>query len=100
MLGGAISKILGVTNKICAFLVLASYALFATNAKWAFITNDTIMNIINVIMHYGPLVICSLLMVEFAAKRNFIVQLVIYALIAIVIIFQFFPDTFNKILGM
>lgn len=99
MIGNAVSKILSIVNKILAFAVLLTYALFAINLKWTFITNDTILGILEVIMHYGPLVICSLIMVEFAAKRNIIIKIVVFAIIAIAIIFQFFPDTFNWLLG-
>jgi len=46
-------------------------------------------------MYYGPLAICSLVMLEFAAKRNIIIKIVVLAVIAVALIFQFFPDTFN-----
>lgn len=99
MIGKALSKVLSIVNKIFAFAVLLTYALFAINLKWTFITNDTILNILEVIMHYGPLVICSLVLLEFALKRNIIIKIVVIAIIAIAIIFQFFPDTFNWVVG-
>ncbi len=99
MIGQAVSKVLSVVNKILAFVVLLTYALFAINLKWTFITNETILGILEVIMHYGPLAICSLVMLEFAAKRNIIIKIVVIAVIAIAIIFQFFPDTFNWVVG-
>lgn len=95
MVGQVISKILSVVNKILAFCVLLAYALFAINLKWEFITNDTILQVFKVIMYYGPLAICSLVMLEFAAKRNIIIKIVVLAVIAVALIFQFFPDTFN-----
>ncbi len=97
MIGDALSKILSVVNKILAFAVLLSYALFAINSNWVFITNDTIMSILQAIMHYGPLVMCGMIMVEFAIKRNIIIQIVVYAVIAVAIIFQFFPGTLDSI---
>ncbi len=99
MIGQAVSKILSVVNKLLAFVVLLTYALFAINLKWTFITNDTLLNILEIIMHYGPLAICSLVLLEFAAKRNIVIKIVIIAIIAIAIIFQFFPDTFNWVVG-
>lgn len=99
MVGQVISKILSVVNKILAFVVLLAYSLFAINLKWTFITNDTLLQILEIIMHYGPLVICSLVMLEFCVKRNIIVKIVVIAVIAIAIIFQFFPDTFNWVIG-
>ncbi len=99
MIGKAVSKVLSIVNKVLAFAVILTYALFAINLKWTFITNDTILNILEVIMHYGPLVICSLVLLEFALKRNLIIKIVVIAIIAIAIIFQFFPDTFNWVVG-
>lgn len=95
--GDAISKVLSVVNKILAFVVLLSYGLFAINLNWPFITDEVLLNIINAIMYYGPLTICSLVMVEFAIKRNIIIQIVVYAVIALAVIFQFFPATLDSI---
>ncbi len=96
-LGEGLSKIFDILNKVLAFVVLLAYALFAINANWTFINNETFMTILEYIMYYGPLLICGLVMVEFAIKRNLIIQIVVYAIIAVVVIFQFFPDTFNSI---
>ncbi|MBQ7977467.1 MAG: hypothetical protein IJ301_02590 [Clostridia bacterium] len=93
-LGETLSKFFDAANKILAFVVLLAYVLFAINANWTFIDNTTIIEIINAIMRYGPLVICGLVMIEFAIKRNLIIQIIVYAIIAVAVIFQFFPDTF------
>jgi len=99
MIGQVLSKILSVVNKILAFVVLLAYALFAINLKWEFITNGTLMNVIDIIKYYGPLIICSLVLLEFGLKRNIIIKIVVFAVIAIAIVFQFFPDTFNWVVG-
>lgn len=94
-LGESLSKVFDFLNKLLAFVVIVAYVLFAINANWTFINNDVVIEIINAIMRYGPLVICGLVLIEFAIKRNLIIQILIYALIAVAVIFQFFPDTFN-----
>ncbi len=98
--GDTLSKILSIVNKILAFAVLLAYALFAINMNWPFITNDTLISIIKGVMYYGPLAICGMVMIEFAIKRNIIIQLVVYAIIAIAIIFQFFPETLDAIFSI
>ena len=95
VLGETLSKVFDCLNKLLAFVVLVAYVVFAINANWTFINNETVLAVINAIMRYGPLVICGLVMVEFAIKRNLIIQILVYAIIAIAIIFQFVPDTFN-----
>ncbi len=99
MLGNTLSKVFDVINKFLAFAVLLSYALFAINSNWTFITNGTILEILQYLMYYGPICICGLVLVEFALKRNIIIQIVVYALIALVVVFQFFPETFNSIIS-
>ncbi len=98
-LGESLSKVFDVITKILAFLVIVAYVIFAINANWTFVDNEIALKVINAFMYYGPLVICGLVLVEFAIKRNILIQIVIYLLIALVIIFQFFPDTFNTMVG-
>ena len=100
VLGEALSKAFDSLNKFCAFVLIIAYVVFAINANWTFITNETINQVINYIMYYGPLVIISLVAIEFAVKRNLIVQIIVYALIAVMIIFQFFPDTWAQMIAM
>ena len=98
-LGETLSKVFDVLNKILAFLVIVAYVIFAINATWTFIDNEIVLKIIDGFMYYGPLVICGLVLIEFAIKRNILIQIVVYLLIALVVIFQFFPDTFNTMVG-
>lgn len=98
-LGETLSKVFDVLNKILAFLVIVAYVIFAINANWTFIDNEIVLKIIDGFMYYGPLVICGLVLIEFAIKRNILIQIVVYLLIALVVIFQFFPDTFNTMVG-
>lgn len=98
-IGSVLSKIFDVINKICAFILVIVYVLFAINANWEFITNETVLEVIGYIMHYGPLVIVSLVCIEFAIKRNIALQIIVYLLLAVMIIFQFLPGTWDQIVG-
>ncbi len=100
-IGESLSKFFDVINKFLAFVVILAYVLFAINANWTFIPGDSVvMTVINMVMRYGPLAICGLVLVEFAIKRNLVIQIVIYALIALAVIFQFFPDTFHAMVNI
>ncbi len=99
-LGEGLSKLFDAINKLCAFVLIVVYVLFAINANWTFITNETALQIITYIMYYGPLVIVSLVAIEFAIKRTLITQIIIYALIAVMIIFQFVPGTWEYLVGL
>ena len=97
--GESLSEVFDFLNKLLAFVVIVAYVVFAINANWAFIENETVLSVINGIMRYGPLAICGLVLIEFAIKRNLVIQIVVYALIALAVIFQFFPDTFNAMVS-
>ena len=97
--GEALSKVFDVINKVCAFVILVVLAISAINSIWTFIDNETVLAIFGYILRFGPLIVCSLVMVEFAIKRNILLQILIYLIIAVAVIFQFFPDTFNTMVG-
>ncbi len=97
-LGGALQKVFDMLSKLCAFVLILTYVVFAINSNWTFINNETILNVIQYIMYYGPLVIASLVAIEFTIKRNIVLQILVYLLIAVMIIFQFFPGTWSSII--
>ena len=99
-LGSGLQKVFDLLAKICAFVLIVTYVVFAINSNWTFIHNETVLKIIAYIMYYGPLTLAALVGVEFAVKRNLVVQIVVYLLIAIMIIFQFFPGTWDSIVNM
>jgi len=94
-----LSGFFDVLGEILAFLTIVVYGLFVINANWPFIDNPDILNILAMIRFYAPLALVCIVGLEFAVKRSLIVQIVVYALIAAVIIFQFFPGTWDSILG-
>ncbi len=99
-LGETLSKVFDVINKVLAFVVLLAYVLFAINANWPFYSDvNWLVQAIDIIRQFGPIVVCCLIMVEFAIKRNLLLQILVYALIALVIIFSCFPDTWNSIVS-
>ena len=98
-LGSTMEKLVDGVTKICAFALLFAYIFFALNANFHFFDNSAVNDIITYIMYYGPLIIVGLVCVEFAISKNLLIQIVIYALIAVMIIFQFFPDTWVSIMG-
>lgn len=93
-----LSGFFDILGEILAFLTIIVYAVFVANANWEFISNPDILNILALVRFYAPLVLVCIVGLEFAVKRSLVVQIVVYALIAAVIIFQFFPATWDSIL--
>ena len=46
------------------------------------------------------LVLIAVVGLEAMAKRNFIFQIIFLALLALIVVFLFFPDTYNSFIGM
>lgn len=98
-LGTTMAKLVDGVTKICAFLLVFAYIFFALNANFHFVDNSLLNEIITYIMYYGPIIIVALVCVEFAISKNILIQILLYALVAVMIIFQFFPGTWDSIMG-
>lgn len=94
-----VSKFFTLLAEILAIFTILLYVVFVINANWTFITDDNILNILSLARYYAPLLLVSIIGIEFAVKRSILTQIIIYALIAIVVIFQFFPGTWESILN-
>ena len=94
-----LSGFFDVIGEILAFLTIIVYGIFVINANWSFINNPDILNILAMVRFYAPLALVCIVGLEFAVKRTLITQIIVYALIAGIIIFQFFPGTWESILA-
>ncbi len=87
-------------GEILAVLLVVLYILALANAQWDFIKNATILNIMNIALTYGALLLVGVVGLEAVSKRNILIRIAFYACIAIIVIFMFFPDTYNNFIGM
>ncbi len=92
-----LEKILDVLGEILAFLTIALYAVLIVNANWTFIPQGTFYNVLLVAKNYASLAVVAVVGLECVIKRNFIIKLLFFVLLAVVIIFQFFPGTWANI---
>ena len=88
-----LEKILDTLGEILAFITVALYAVLIVNATWTFIPQGTFLNILLVAKNYAALAVVAVVGLEAIVKRGFILKLIFIILLAIVIIFQFFPGT-------
>ncbi|MBQ9792140.1 MAG: hypothetical protein IJW32_00130 [Clostridia bacterium] len=88
-----LEKILDTVGEILAFITVALYAVLIVNATWTFIPQGTFFNILLIAKNYASLAVVVVVGLEAVVKRGFILKLIFIILLAIVIIFQFFPGT-------
>ena len=93
-------KLFDIIGEILAVLLVIVYIVLIINANFPFIENATVMNILEIARTYGSLLLVAVVGLEAMSKRNFLFQLIFIALLALIVVFLFFPDTYNSFIGM
>ncbi len=94
-------QILDVIGCIAAVVTVLVYLVLCINSTWSFIPEGTfIMNVLQVIRTYAPLIVVAIVGIEFFADKNIAFRILFYIAIAIVVIFMFFPGTWNQFVGL
>lgn len=93
-------KIWDILGEILAVLLVVVYALMILNANFNFITNSTILTILDYARTYGSLLLVGIVGLEAISKRNFIFKLIFVLLCALIVVFLFFPGTYQNLIGL
>ena len=75
-------------------------ALLIVNAKFGFIPEGTFLNILEILRTYGSLLLVAVVGLEAMSKRNIVFQIIFIALLALIVVFMFFPETYDKFINM
>ena len=89
-----------VLGQILAVVFVVVFAVLIINANFTFIYNETILKILDIIRTYGSLLLVAVVGFEAMSKSNFIFKLIFIILLAIVIVFMFFPGTYENLIGL
>lgn len=89
-----------VLGEILAIVLVITCAIWIIDLTFPFIHNQTILNIIDFIRSYGTIALVGVVGLEAMSRRNFILQILFISLFALIIIFSFFPETFQEIVGI
>ena len=93
-----IELILDWLGGICAFITVIVYGLLIIHANWNFLPVK-VFNVMQIIKTWAPLVVVAITGLEFTQGRSLLVKLLFYALMAVVIVFMFFPNTWDSFTG-
>ena len=93
-------KLWDILGEILAVILVVTYAIMIINANFNFIQNGTLLYVLDIIRTYGSLVLIGVVGLEAISKRNFILQIIFLALCAIIVIFMFFPGTYENLIGL
>ena len=91
-----LEKVFDILGEILALLTLALYVVLFINANWSFIPVD-VLKILNINKDYAALVVVVIVGCEAIVKRGFVFKVLFMLILAIIIIAQFFPGTWDNI---
>lgn len=92
-------KILDWVGGVAAFLTAAVYIVLIIHGNWAFLP-EAVYNVLVVVRTWAPLVVVAIVGLEFVSDKPFIVKLIFYVMVAGVVIFMFFPNTWEGFVGI
>ncbi|MEG1528021.1 MAG: hypothetical protein RR248_04130 [Clostridia bacterium] len=93
-------KLFDILAKIVAVLYVLVLAIEIFNGVWPFIKGEHAELILKIFFYtkmYAGLALAGLVVMEFAMGRNFIIKIIILALLAVIVIASFFSDTWGQI---
>ena len=96
-----LSPIFDVLSKILALVLVAVFIVLLADAKWPFLAEvPTLYNVFKIMKEFGALLLVALVGMEAICKCNHVIRLIYYVCIAIIVIFLFFPSTYEGLIGL
>ena len=94
------SKFWDVLGEILAVIFILSFAFMILNATFGWIQDPTVLQIFDYVRNFGALLIAGVVGLEAISKRNIVIQIIFIAIMAIIVIFLFFPGTYQNLIGL
>lgn len=94
-------QIFDVIGCLAAIVTVLTYLVLCINATWSFIPDGSfIMNVLMAIRTWAPLVVVAIVGIEYVADKNIVFRILLYIMIALIVIFMFFPNTWSQVVGI
>ena len=94
-----LEKVFDIIGEILAVIMAIVFALLIINANFDFLP-DMVLKVFSYVQNYGALILMAVVGLEAMSKRNFIFQIIFLALLAVIVIFLFFPGTYENLIGL
>jgi len=86
-----VKKFWNVLGQVFGFLTIALFAFWYTNEQFSFLTDTAVLSILSIITVFVALAVAAIAGMEFVSGKKLFVLLYLIIL-AIVVIFMFYPD--------
>ncbi len=96
-----LEKFFDILGEIIAVLMVVIYIVALANAQFGFLNSVPVVEkIINIAIHYGSLLLVAVVGLEAMSKRNIVFRIIFYVCLAVIVIFLFFPGTYENLMGL
>ena len=95
----SMEKVLDVLGEILAFLTAVVWVLVIINQNFNFLP-EKVANILMVAKSWALLVLVGVVGLEATIKRNILIRIIFYLLLATLIIFHCFPGTYDYLINL
>ena len=93
-----LEKVWDFIGEVLALLLLIVYAVLILDANFHFLPSGPIMEVLQILRTYGSFALVGIVGFEAITKRGFLFKLIFLALIALVVVFMFFPETYDALI--
>ena len=93
-----LEKVFDFLGEIIAFVAVVVFALVILNHTWGFLP-EKVAGAFNIIQLYVGLLLIAVTGLECTIKRNILIRLVFYVLLAVCILGLFFPQTYTSLIN-
>ena len=93
-------KFFDIIGEILAVVLVLVYVVLILNANFSFIPEGVFLNILEILRTYGSLILVGVVGLEAMSKRNLVFQIIFIALLALIVVFMFFPGTYENLINL
>lgn len=94
-------QILDCIGCIAAVVTILTYLVLCIHSTWAFIDETTVVyKVLLIIKTWAPLIVVGIVGWEFVADKSLVWRILFYVSVGLVVIFMFFPNTWNQFVGL
>ena len=93
-------KFFDIIGEILAVVLVLVYVVLILNANFSFIPEGVFLNILEILRTYGSLILVGVVGLEAMSKRNLVFQIIFIALLALIVVFLFFPGTYETLINL
>ncbi|HEY8390622.1 MAG TPA: hypothetical protein VIL26_06725 [Clostridia bacterium] len=98
-IGKPLEKVLDVIGEVLAFLVILLLAFSFINTAFGLTDNEILLKVIAITKTYAIIGVVAIVGLEFVIDKGLILTLIYLALVAVVVIFSFFPEVQAQIMN-